>query len=259
MKARYLLLAGVIAFLISAVIHAPAAILYAWLVPAEPAPMVTASGLTGNLLQGKASVLRVQQQLLLTELEWTLKPWALLRGRLGYTLQSSDPKLMLAGDAAAGLGGALHLDDFRLTGGVRKVLAAAGQPFVPVDGQLALNVSHLQLSQGWPTVGDGRLQLLGLAWTLARDPVALGDFAVTFSHERDELVALVSTLSGPLDVNGDGRLKADRSYEIHLQVRPKPDAPPMLMNLMRSLGPADAQGYFHIRQQGQLADAAANT
>lgn len=253
MKTRYLLLAGVIAFLIAAVIHAPAATLYAWLVPTEPVPMVTASGLTGNLLHGKASALRIHQQPLVSELGWALKPWALLKGRLSYTLQSSDPKLLLTGDAAAGLGGSVHLNDFRLTGGVRKVLAAAGQPFVPVDGQLALDVSHLQLHQGWPTDGDGKLQLLGLAWTLARDPVALGDFAATFSREQDELVALVSTLSGPLDVNGDGRLKADRSYEVHLQIRPKPDAPQMLMNLMRSLGPADAQGYFHIRQQGRLA------
>jgi len=255
MKSRYLLLAAVFAFAVSAVIYAPAATLYAWLVPEDPAPVVTASGLTGNLLRGKASAVRIQQQPLVSDLTWKLKPWNLLKGRLSYTLQTSDPQLLLAGDAAAGLGSRFQINDFRLNGGVRKLLAAAGQPFVPVDGQLALNLNSLRLAGGWPTDGDGDLQVLGLAWTLARDPVPLGDFAATFSREQDDLVALVSTISGPLDVNGDGRLKPDQSYEVHLQLRPKPDAPPMLMNLMRSLGPADPQGYFHIRQQGQLAAA----
>ncbi len=258
MKSRYLLMIGLIAFGLSLIATAPAATLYGWLAPKEPPPLIQPSGLSGSLFKGQAELLRYLQRPVLSGLSWELEAMSLLTGRLAYRLLARDPQLPLAGRVAIGLGGA-HIDDFKMAGGIRALAAIAGQPFVPVNGQAALDLRRLRLEQGWPRDAEGSLQVVGLAWTLARDPVALGDFEASFTREQDDLVSLIRTLSGPLDLNGDARLKADRSYELHLQLRPKPDAPPMVQNLVRSIGTADAQGYFHIRRQGQMPVAASAT
>lgn len=249
MRLSLLLSIGLLSFVAGLIVHAPAATLYGWFAPAD-SPVVVA-GLSGTPLQGEAASLRYQQRPALSSLRWRLQPASLLRGRLAYHLQSLDPRLSLDGYAATGFGGA-HLNDFKLGSGLREVLAIAGQAFLPVDGQAMLDLSQLHLRDGWPQDAKGTLRLANLAWTLARDPVVLGDFEASFDREQDDLVALVRTVSGPLDVNGDARLRADRRYSMHLQVRPKPDAPPMVQNLVRSIGPVDAQGYFHIRYEGQV-------
>lgn len=258
MRSPYLPIIGLIAFALALVAYAPAATLYGWLAPQTPPPPLVASGLSGSLLRGEAAQLRYQQRPLVSGLAWELQALSLLGGRLAYQLQSRDPQLPLAGRVAIGFGG-VHVDDLRLNGSLRQLLAIAGQAFVPVEGQTALDLRRLRLADGWPNDAEGSLQVVALAWTLARDPVALGDFEASFNREQDDLIALVRTLSGPLELNGDARLKPDRSYELHLQLRPKPDAPVMVQNLVRSVGPADAQGYFHIRRRGQLVAATATS
>ncbi len=255
MKLRYLLL-GVFTFVIALLVYAPAAVLYGWSQPAAdaPRPPLSLSGISGTLFHGQAAAITLQQRPLLSNLNWSLQPLQLLLGRLAFQLNTNPAggdALLLDGRVAAGLGG-IRVNELKLNGGVRTLASAIGQSFVPVNGQAALNLEHLRLRDHWPTDAAGELQLMGLAWTLARDPVALGDYAATISRDKDDIVALIRTVGGPLDLNGDARARPDRSYELHLQLKPKPDAPPMVVNLVRSLGQPDAQGYFHIRQNGQM-------
>jgi general secretion pathway protein N len=255
MKRRYLIAAGVVSFVLALVAYAPAATLYGWFVPNEPPPMVAATGLDGTVHAGRLGALTVRGRPVVGSLDWTLRPWSLLRGRLTYHLQSRDPQLLLDAVVSDGVGD-LAVRDLKLNGSVRALMAAAGQPFVPLDGQAGLELAFLEFDELWPVDAEGKLRLVGLSWTLARDPVGLGDYEATIARDGEDLGVLVTTLGGPLDLNGDGRLKPDRSYELHLQLKPKPDAPPMVVNLVRSLGPADAQGYHHIRRQGQLSGGA---
>lgn len=254
MTLRYLLL-GLLVFVIGLVVYAPAATLYGWTRPAADAPPspVALSGVSGTLFDGQAAAINLQNRPLLSNLSWSLQPAKLLLGRLAYHLTTNpvgSDALLLDGRVGVGIGGT-RISDLKLNGGIRSLMAAAGQPFVPVNGQAALNLEHLRLRNGWPSDAAGELQVVGLAWTLARDPVPLGDYAATLSRDKDDLVALIRTVSGPLELNGDARARPDRSYELHLQLKPKPDAPAMVLNLVRSLGQPDAQGYYHIRQKGQ--------
>lgn len=256
MKRRYLILLGLLSFVVALLLYAPVASLYAWLGPKGTPAVVSLSGIDGTFMTGQASSLQLRGRPLVQGVNWSMQPLSLLWGRATYHLQSRDPQLLFEAQAGSGLGGT-RIQDLKLNGGLRAVMAAAGQPFLPVDGQLGLDLERLHLKDGWPTRAEGQLRLVNLAWALARDPVALGDYEATLTPDGKDITVLVTTLSGPLDLNGDGRLYPDRRYELHLQLKPKPDAPPMVVNLVRSLGAADAQGYHHLRYQGQQPAPAA--
>ncbi|HEX4896390.1 MAG TPA: type II secretion system protein N [Solimonas sp.] len=250
MKLRTALLVFLSAFLVFLLLGTPAARLQAWLAPKDGAiPLIQLQGLSGSIGGGSASGLLMRQQPVLRDLHWDFLPSQLLLGRVAIDLRAADP--VLEARVSSGLGGQ-RIGDLRLVGELRSLLTLAGQAYLPFAGQVGLELQQAHLRQGWPVSAAGRLEIRRLAYTLARDPVVFGDYEATIQPEGDDLVILVQTLTGPLQANGDGRLKPDRSYEFHLQLKAPPEAPPMVQNFLRSQGSPDAQGYYHLRKQGQL-------
>ncbi|NGY06305.1 type II secretion system protein N [Solimonas terrae] len=248
MRTLYVL-AGTLTFVFSLLLLAPAATVYGWIKP-RLGDTVTLAGVDGNLRDGSAAAVMVGGRPLVEKLHWKLGLGELLLARLGVDFESSGATLM-AGHLSKGFG-VVRARDLRIASNLKALLGAFGQPFAPLDGQASLELSRLKMLGNWPTDAEGSLRIQGLAWTLARDPVVLGDYQADIKPDGNDIIALVHTLGGSLDVNGDARAKPDRSYELHLQLRPRGDAPPLVMNLLRSLGSPDPQGYYHLRREGKL-------
>lgn len=247
MKLRVYLITGIVAFVLALLIHAPAALVFKLL----QSPEMTALpyGLQGTLGRGQVAGIGVQNQTTLRQLRWELKPLSLLLGRIRFDLQSQDAAL-LEGRLSFGLFGGSRIDDLRYAGPLKPLLAAAGQAYAPMDGEINLHLDTLRIKQGRPQRVEGTLRLSGLAWTLARDPLVLGDFQALLSSEDGTLNAQLESLSGPIELKGEARLLPDQSHEYEIRMRPKPDAPPMLRNLLSSAGPLDAQGWHLLRGKG---------
>lgn len=251
MKPRHLLIVAAITFVVGLLVQAPAAIVYGWTLARQADAPLRLFGVEGSVFSGSAVQVARGNQTVASELNWTLRPWSLLLGRASYRLSTTSAPVILDGEVGVGLGGT-RVSGLKASGELRALAAAAGQAFVPVTGQIGLDLQHLRLRDGWPSQAEGQLRVIGLSWSLAREPVALGDYQAEVRTEDQDLVALVSTLRGELDVNGDLRLKPDRGYELNLQLRPRPQAPPMVVNLLRSLGTPDPQGYYRLRRNGQV-------
>jgi general secretion pathway protein N len=230
-------------------VQTPAATLYGWI--ATPALPVQLYGIEGSVFSGRAQRATRGTQPLLDGLSWRLQPWTLPLGRATYRVRTDKPPLLVDGKVAVGLGGP-RISDLKGNTELRTLAAAAGQAFVPLAGQVGLELRQLRLRDGWPAAAAGRLQLIGLSWALGREPVPLGDYQVRLGTEDGgEIVAQVATLAGVLEADGGARLKADRSYELSLRLRPRADAPPLVANLLQQLGRPDAQGYYLLQQSGR--------
>lgn len=251
MTTRRLLIVAAAVFVLGLLAQAPAAIVYGWTFARTPDAPVRLYGTAGTIVSGSAVQVTRGNQTLLADLHWSLRPWTLPLGRLGYRLSTSSAPLLLDGEVSVGLGGT-RARKLKASGELRALAAAAGQAFVPVAGQVGVDLQSLRLRDGWPSAAVGQLRVVGLSWALARQPIALGDYQVDLDTEDGDIVAQISTLAGVLDASGDARLKPDRSYELNLQLRPRPDAPPMVANLLRSIGTPDAQGYYRLRRAGQV-------
>lgn len=248
MKRRKLLLLGLLVLLGTLILQAPASLLIHWLAPTLSSAGVQLQGVSGALASGRAARVDYQGRPLVGELGWQLSPLQLLIGRASFMFTGGSDGLLVDGTAFVVPSGTLTLSDFRLAGPLRTVAAAAGQAFVPAEGQVVADIDTLKLRSGWPVKAEGSGTLRNVVWKLGRDPVALGDYQARLETETAGIKLTISTLSGALEVGGEARVNQDHSYEIHIQMRPRADAPPELANLVRGVGQPDSQGWHHFRQ-----------
>ena len=249
MKRSSLLLLGLVTFMVCVALNAPAQRLHAWLAPTDAA--LNVHGLRGSLVRGAAAQIELNAQPAFRNLEWNLRGLHLLLGRLSYHLSGGADGMLIDGTAFAVPSGALSLSDFRIRSPLTQLMRSAGYPFVPVVGNAGADIQRLKLRQGWPVDADALITVHDLSWKLGRDPVPLGDYQAVIENETGGIKAIISTLSGNLEVEGEAHARDDRSYEVHLQMKPKPDAPPMVLNMVRNLGQPDVQGWYHLRRKGQ--------
>lgn len=260
MKIRNLVLIGALVFLWTALLHAPAATLYAWFGPkASPLQLY---GLDGSLDEGKVQTLGLNGRPLLQNLRWRFQPWWLPLLRASFHVESAGSDLSLKGRAAFVFGG-INLAGAEGGGTLRPLLGLAGFPFVPLDGLARFHLDSLKLRHGFPTAVDGSAELHSLSFALGASPLPLGDFKAVLSTQTPAtgtsaqagIRIVLSTLGGPLDLSGEVHLQSDRSYDYDLQLKAKPGADPNLVNLLQGggLGQPDSSGYYHLRNRGQLA------
>jgi hypothetical protein len=251
MKARWLVALGVAAFLATLVLRAPAALVHAWVQdPARPAT-VRLHGVHGTLARGGFAALSVNHRTTLRDARWTLRPAWLALLRVAADVEAGDEAVVRARVSRAPFG-AWRLSRLTAAGSVKTLLQMLGQPPLPVEGQARLDVPLLRVDGGVPVEAEGSIEVEGLSWTLARRPLALGSFNAAVTTDPQGILASFGSGPGPLEVGGTAVLKPDRNYVLDLQLRARPGAPDELLTLVRSLGPADGQGWHHFRRQGAL-------
>lgn len=250
MKRRHLLVIGVLVFLCSAVLQAPAATIYGWLAPEAASLQLT--GISGTVSNGRAAQLSLGGQPAIGNLGWQFQPLQLLLGRASLRLSGGDQGTLVDGTVFALPSGTVVVRDFRLNGPVKALLTAFGQAFVPVEGTAGIDLSELRLRQAWPQSAAGTLTVRGLAWKLGRDPVPLGDFEALFENETGGIRATLRSLGGALELQGEGSVGLDRRYATELRMKPKPDAQPLVTNLVKNLGAPDRQGWYRLLRNGEV-------
>jgi general secretion pathway protein N len=251
MKKRWLVVFGLGAFVLTLLLHAPAALTYAWTLGAREGGPFAFHGVHGTLSQGGFAALTVNRRPVLQDVTWTLRPAWLALLRVTADLRTG-------GDAVArvrvsrSVFGAVRLSSLTSAGSVKGLLQLAGQPPLPIEGQARLDFPLVRIDGTLPVEAQGSLEVENLAWMSAREPLALGSFNAAVTTDAQGIVASFGSGPGPLEVGGSGVLKPDRSYELDVQLRPRAGAPDPLVALLRALGAPDAQGWYHLRRRGTL-------
>ncbi len=251
MKKRWVIVLAVLAFLVTLVLHVPAALLYAWSQNPQQASKVRLHGVHGTLAQGGFSALSVGNRTPLRDGRWTLRPAWLALLRIAADFEAGDEAGVRA-RVSRSVFGALRLSGLNSAGSVKSLLQMLGQPVLPVEGQARLDLPLLRLDKGAPIEAEGSIEIENLSWTLAREPLPLGSFNAALTTDEQGIQVSFGSGPGPLEVGGSATLGGDRAYDLDLQLKPRPEAPAQLLTLVRSLGPADAQGWHHLRRKGVL-------
>lgn len=249
MKNSALIGLGVVSFLLAAIVLMPAARLHARFAVVAPALY----GLEGTLLDGRASGgVVVNGRPLLRELAWHFSPWRLPMLQAVVDIEGRGADADLKAQVRAGLGGTVNARNVDARFGLRTLAALAGQSYVPLEGETRILLEQLSLPADAAPQANGRIELRNLRWTLAQTPLNLGDYEARLANDDETLTVTLATVSGPLELQGTLTVDANRAYQLDVQLRPKAQADPTLVSLVRSIGPADAQAWHRLKRNGQL-------
>lgn len=251
MTSRASLLAlGLGAYLAFAIVSFPASIAHRWFAPET----LALAGVDGTIWRGRAAYGGIAG-LGFSDLRWQLHPGALVTGRLGL-----DAEARLAdGFVRTGVsisGGGITFRDLSATGRLA-TLAAAFPLLAGVRGDLSLSLDELELVDGWPRAATGSVRVGGLAAPplmpiAGVTSIALGNYAARLTTTDEGLAAIVNDEGGPLELEGRVDLGTDRSYALTSRIRPRADASDELVQGLKILAPADADGWHALAQSGAL-------
>ncbi|MFT4518680.1 MAG: general secretion pathway protein N [Halioglobus sp.] len=226
-------------FLVSLVASAPARLLSLVL----PGEQIVLQGLSGTLWQGSASrcMMRLPAGYLhLGAVQWSLDPLSLLLLAPKVQLSSEWGQQRIKGELV--LRGAQDLDVRDLEGQVQANLLRHFAP-VALNGTFSMQIASLQLRDGLPHSGKGRVLWEQGSWQSPRGPIQLGSYALDFEQaEGAPLEGKVVTLEGPLEAEG-GLTLDQRKYTLDILVGSQETLDPQLQQALSLVAAPEGDNY----------------
>ena len=239
-----LIIAGLVTLLVGLLVMFPARVAYQWLSP----PGVALSGIEGSIWSGRASAAQVSR-LFLHNLEWRMRPGALLTGRFGFRFTADAATGFVAGDVALGTGGSIGLSDFSASLSLQDLQEFIGMP--GLSGMVNLQFSRLELDNGIPVAANGKVEVVNLVAPLIHRS-SIGGFRAEFFTQEGGVMASVEDVDAVIDLAGSLQPTGDRSYQFIAQIAPKANTPANLREQMQFLGSANERGQYEMRLEWQL-------
>lgn len=248
MKTVKLILLGLITFLITAL----------WLTPAafvEPhmerlAPNVQISGSSGTIWSGEATNARVNG-FDLGSVTWKIHPFkSVLSLGLVSDIEIDSPQLKASGQASYGLDRSIKLDNTNFEADAS--LLSRVQRAAQFGGKFQGLVEHAEIyPEGFPVING----VLNFAQGEILAPVRLdpGNYRADISSENESLIAAISNVGAPLDINGKLVLQKNWQYQVDLSAKPQANMNPVAKGFLRSQGGNPGpDGTFLINRKGAL-------
>ena len=249
MKKLYLI-AGVLAFLASLIALAPASYVYGWLQGALP-PQVRLYDVDGSVFRGHAAQARIEG-IVVHDLTWHMHPAALLLGHVSLDLDGVAAGGRTSALATLSPSGRMTLRDVVATATLSGLSPVLGVTSLPADGQVGLRLKRAVIDNGHVISAKGQLNLGELSWTLSTPSVALGDYKAEISTDKQGVSAVLDNANAPIELSGRCLLTRSNRWQAHVRLRSKPKAGADVKNLLNNLGRPGPQGWYNVRQQGQL-------
>lgn len=242
-----LLVLGLGAYLLFALVSFPAGLALSWFAPEN----LAAYGVSGTLWRGRAEVVIVDDAHL-GGVQWSLHVLPLFTAKLVADFELTRVDGHARGRLSASPGGRLRFEN--LDGSLP--LSALPGGIIPPGwtGTLRLNLAQLTIEDAWPTGAEGTVDALAVTGPPGR-PTNLGNYRISFPAQpssQQSLTGALTDIGGPLQVTGTLQLKEDRSYVIDGLIATRPDAPAGVASTLQYLGPADAQGRRPFSLAGSL-------
>jgi general secretion pathway protein N len=239
---------GVVAVLAFAVATLPASVAGSALARAG----IAAVAYDGSVWNGSATGASWQGATL-GDLQWTLEPWRLLRGRLGGHARLTRPGGSLDTDFDVALSGVdVRLSAVTLAWPIEALAALPlGMP-KGWSGRVTGTLDEVAVRDGWPAALRGQLDIDGLVAPPPRN-VPIGSYRAIMPHPNPapslsvpsdpaNLTARVDDKTGPFDVDAQLTLSRNRAFAFEGTLAPRGPVPPAMERALQLLGPPDAAG-----------------
>ncbi len=220
-------------------ITAPARLLGYWL----PDQQLSMEGFSGSLWRGQASRAAVAVTggwLQLGAIEWRLSPWSLLWLSPHLELKAQWGRQLIDASITVSPTGNIELEQTSVT-----FSASLVQQWLPVQlgGSINLRVPNMELEQGLPVSGAGRLLWRQASWTGDSGSQLLGGYVLEFEvAAAQQIDGVIATLSGPVQAEGKVGLQG-RSYSVDVRLQSEQGFNREIANALQLMAAPVENGY----------------
>lgn len=232
-------LCAALLLLVILVVSAPARILTAFV----PGQQLILQGVSGTVWKGVSSRALVAVEggyLHLGRLSWSLSPGSMLLLRPTVEVHSQWGSQRINAVVTYRPSG-----NMELTAVDALVPAALVRQFVPLQlsGEFAMQLSWLDIVDGLPVAGEGRLVWSNGGWTSPSGERSLGSYAIDFAPSANaSMVGAVMTLSGALEASGGVSLDG-RDYAVDIVLTGSGLDDPQLKRALQLIAIAEGESY----------------
>jgi len=241
---KQLLTIGLVTLLLGLLTFFPARVAYRWFLP----DTISLAGISGSVWNGSAREASAQG-IYVRDLEWRMRPLALLSGGIGFAVEASPQPGFIDGNIKLGFNGLITFDELTASLTLQDLEPLIGLP--GLSGTANAKFVRLVMDDGLPIMADGVVDLTDLVIPkLYRG--SIGGYRAEFFTQDTGLMSSVEDTDGLIDIAGSLHLAADRNYKFIAQIAPKNDTPESVRRQMQFLGSANERGQYELRLEGRL-------
>jgi general secretion pathway protein N len=245
---------GIAAYLVFLFHALPASFLTRFILPAIPATRgVSLQGVHGTIWQGQATDARIAN-FNLGKLQWALRSWGLLLGKLKLHLNFSQDNLRGNAYVSIGMGGTLSADDVDVQFPAESLMPLLyGYP-LSIAGDLRGNLKEVTLKHGRVLQVQGRIVWKNAALRAPQN-IDMGDYLITLEPiNLGSKIVIKDQGQGPvlteitIIVNGAGE------YKMNGWLKARDATQQSVTEGLRMLGRPDNSGRYWVGYNGKLRD-----
>ena len=216
---------------------------------------VALDGVSGKLYKGEIDRIRSTDDLLPLEFRnvgWTLAPQTLLRGAAGASLRFDGYGGSGSAEVARSWNGNLTISDFDYTAQAKELEPLLPVPIASFAGELITRFDQIVIADNLFKSADGRL-----TWNDAvlesPVPTSLGTVNVIIKpkDEQSHVISL-SAVGGDVTMDGSVTISLNGDFAANILFTTSSSASPAVINGLRQMGRADAQGRVRLQRQGNV-------
>lgn len=253
MRIFRLCLLGLLAYVVAVLVLFPAAPIVDRLRP-QLGP-VALEGVSGKLYKGEIDRVRSTDDLLPLEFRnvgWSVTPQTLLKGAAGVSVSFDGYGGSGSAEVMRSWNGDLSISDFDYTAQAKALEPLLPVPIASFAGELIVHFDRIVMADNLFKSADGRL-----TWNDAvlesPVPTSLGTVEAIISpkDEQSHVISL-SAVGGDVSMDGSVTVSLNGDFAADILLTPSSTASPAVINGLRQMGKADAQGRVRLQRQGNV-------
>jgi general secretion pathway protein N len=204
---------------------------------------------SGTVYSGRAANV-VIQGLQAGAAEWTLRPAALLLGRLDYHVTLDGRSLQGSGNIGSGPLAGLVVKDVTVEVNPQYLVDHFSPVPIKTLGAVMLTIDTLRIRDGFPDELYGHMSWKNAA---LQEPVSLslGQVDVVLGSTGDSVTGNISNTPADTAVSGDISLLAAGRYNLRLLLKPRTSAPVEFVQMLDAYGQRQSDGSYVLTESGQ--------
>lgn len=251
MKTPYLILIAIFSYLFFTLSNMPAAKLLA-LVEANSQLPAQFIGVQGSMWNGSADKVIPRNAVAIDNFQWSLNPAKLLLLKLGGEVKGRIKGQNFIGQVSLGATGNISASDIRSRISAQVMQELIQMPLGELEGTFIIHISSLDMrAEELPQV-EADIKWQSAKLTLA-ETVDLGHIQINIKPDEDnQLLANISNKGGQISLNGDGRVNAEKAFDIDIRFTPESSATDNIRQSLKMFARRQTDGSYLLKRKGNL-------